>query len=89
MLRDADNGISYADSAGLLGTLINSSPRLVVPYVPPILRALLLKLRHTTQMVALQGGAQMPVKGPTQPGNESASLASPCILLNMLIWHMA
>lgn len=58
-----------ADSAGLLGALISSSPRLVLPYVPPILRALLSKLRLTTQMISLQvaPAVAMP-KGPAQPG---------------------
>lgn len=58
-----------ADSARLLGTLISSSCRLVLPYVPPILRALLLKLRSSTQLAVLQvvPNAAVP-KGPAQPG---------------------
>ncbi len=63
------NRLVFVDSAGLLGALISSSSRLVLPYVPPILRALLLKLRATTQLVVLQSTAPAAVpKGPAQPG---------------------
>ena len=68
-----DNTIAsfFVDSAGLLGALISSSSRLVLPYVPPILRALLLKLRTTTQLVVLQSTTPAAVpKGPAQPGQE-------------------
>lgn len=68
----------FVDSARLLGELISSSSRLVLPYVPPILRALLLKLRTTTQLVVLQSQqpAAMP-KGPAQPGNDSPPITPP------------
>lgn len=39
-----------AESAHLLGRLIKACPRLVLPYVSPILKALMAKLRISPQL---------------------------------------
>lgn len=50
-----------------------------MPYVPPILRALLLKLRATTQLVAAPVLPAVPgPKGPAQPG----APISPCLSIS-------
>ncbi len=40
----------HAESAHLLGRLIKACPRLVLPYVSPILKALVAKLRVSPQL---------------------------------------
>ncbi len=66
-----------AEGAHLLGCLIHSAPRLVMPYVGPILKALVSKLRcaslpliiHPPQVTHMQ-------KGPVQGGGETGVMAS-------------
>ncbi len=55
-----------AESALLLGKLIHACPRLVLPYVPPILKALVAKLR--TAGPALIAGPAPPGAGANAKG---------------------
>jgi hypothetical protein len=56
-----------AESAFLLGKLIHGAPRLVLPYVAPIEKALVAKLRSATllppPLAAPAGPAAKPAKG--------------------------
>lgn len=51
-----------AESAHLLGRLIKACPRLVLPYVSPILKALVAKLRITPQLQITVATAAAPNK---------------------------
>ncbi|KAK9806315.1 hypothetical protein WJX72_010074 [[Myrmecia] bisecta] len=63
------------ESAHLLGCLIHSAPRLVMPYVSPILKALVAKLR-TSSTVLVTHPAGASGKGAVQGGGESGVVAS-------------
>ena len=58
-----------AESAWLLGRLVASSPRLVLPYVPPIFRTLVAKLRANVTLMLPLPAAPQTVKGPPPPGD--------------------
>lgn len=57
-MADRTCGGHVAESAYLLGRLIATCPRLVLPYVSPILKALVMKLRvvPSLQITAAQSG---------------------------------
>ena len=57
-----------AESARLLGVLIRSAPKLVLPYTAPVLRALISKLR-----AAGSTAAAAPSTTPAKPSTKSAS----------------
>lgn len=57
----------FAGSAHLLGRLINACPRLVLPYVSPILKALVAKLRLAPTL-------QITTAGPPGSTNTKATL---------------
>ena len=70
-----------AESAFLLGKLIHGAPRLVLPYVAPIEKALVAKLRSATllppPLAAPAGPATKPAKGDKQGRTKGV----PCNLL--------
>ncbi|DBA66640.1 TPA: hypothetical protein ACH3X2_002209 [Trebouxia sp. C0005] len=66
------------EGAHLLGCLIHSAPRLVMPYVGPILKALVSKLRSTSLPLIIPPSLQVThmQKGPVQGGGETGVMAS-------------
>ena len=68
-----------AEGAHLLGCLIHSAPRLVMPYVVPILKALVSKLKSASMPLIIlpspQGGPPLN-KGGVQGGGETGVMAS-------------
>lgn len=58
----------HPESAHLLGRLIHNAPQLVLPYVPPIEKALVTKLRVTVPATQLTAVAGLVTKGPTATG---------------------
>ena len=67
-----------AEGAHLLGCLIHSAPRLVMPYVGPILKALVSKLRSASLPLIIHPSPQVThmQKGPVQGGGETGVMAS-------------
>ncbi len=65
-----------AEGAHLLGCLIHSAPRLVMPYVGPILKALVSKLRSASLPLIIHPSPQHMQKGPVQGGGETGVMAS-------------
>ena len=61
-LKSASLSLAAAESARLLGVLIRSAPKLVLPYTAPILRALVGKMR-----AAAGGGALAAPPSATAP----------------------
>lgn len=70
--------VVFAEGAHLLGCLIHSAPRLVMPYVGPILKALVSKLRSAAQPLIIMPSPQGPhmQKGGVQGGGETGVMAS-------------
>lgn len=60
----------FAESAHLLGRLIKACPRLVLPYVSPILKALVAKLRISPQLQITVATATAPNKAVLVQGEE-------------------
>jgi hypothetical protein len=52
-------------SASLLGKLIRAAPRLILPYVSPVIKALVVKLRSAASLPSLlpQGQQPKPMQG--------------------------
>ena len=69
---------STAEGAHLLGCLIHSAPRLVMPYVGPILKALVSKLRSASIPLIIHPSPQVThmQKGSVQGGGETGVMAS-------------
>lgn len=66
LLADLERGPDSAartEAARLLGVLVRACPRLVAPYVPPLLRALTAKLRPAAPAVAGAAGASNGAAG--------------------------
>ena len=57
------------ESARLLGVLIGSAPKLVLPYTAPVLRALVGKLRAASAGAAATPSATSLPKAPTAKGS--------------------
>lgn len=72
-----------AESARLLGVLIRSAPKLVLPYTAPVLRALVGKLRAagSSAAAANTSAAQPNIKPPSQGALAAVGTAAPC-------WHL-
>ena len=64
-----------AEGAHLLGCLIHSAPRLIMPYVGPILKALVSKLRSASMPLIIHPSPHMQ-KGAVQGGGETGVMAS-------------
>lgn len=68
-----------AESARLLGVLVRSAPRLVLPYTAPVLRALVSKLRAASSgsgAAAAPAAAQPSLKTSSQGGCLGGRLAA-------------
>ena len=76
-----------AESARLLGVLIRSAPKLVLPYTAPVLRALVGKLRAAGSSAAAANAAtaQPNMKASSQ-GGQGWVLACLLLLLFVVFW---
>ena len=75
-----------AESAFLLGRLIQACPTLIRPYFAPVLRALVAKLRDASNLPQLEGpgspwgpAVRMPQPSGAPPGADSCTV---------LAWHV-
>lgn len=73
---------AHAESARLLGVLIRSAPKLVLPYTAPVLRALVGKLRAASSGAAAAPLAVAP-KPSSKSGSQGASAARGVLATNL------